>query len=235
MDITASDIYSFYNTKLGQILKRHIRQQINSNINLQGPLSICGYGYTEPYLSFLSKQENENQYVECIPDFLDGSVNQNLNYDQKNIHEYFLPLEPSSTDVVISTHLLELVEKPKSSIEEVWRILKPNGIFIAVVPRRAGLWTRYDNNPFGYGRSYSSMQFRELIKNYMVLDNKKSFIHFPPWNHYLNYKFHPTLEKTGEIIFPFIGGLMVLVCKKIVYATNKKRQNKIPIKNIVTT
>ncbi len=235
MDITASDIYSFYNTKLGQILKNYIQYHINSQIKQIEPLAICGYGYTEPYLSYFSKQESQNTFIDLIPEFLDGSVNQTLNYDQKTIHEYFLPLDPSSVDLVISTHLLELVEKPKSSIEEVWRVLKPNGLFIAVVPRRAGLWTRYDNNPFGYGRSYSSMQFRELIKNHMVLESKKSFIHFPPWNHYLNYKFHQTLEKTGEVIFPFIGGLMILVCKKIVYATNKKYSKKIPIKNIVTT
>ena len=83
-----------------------------------------------------------------IPDFLDGSITEKYDFDEKTIHEYFLPLDPSSVDLVISTHLLEFVEKPLSSIEEIWRILKPNGYFIALVPRRSGLWTRYDNNPF---------------------------------------------------------------------------------------
>ena len=67
-------------------------------------------------------------------------------------------------------HLLEFVEKPLSSIEEAWRILKPNGYFIVVLPRRSGLWSRYDNNPFGYGRSYSSRQFKSLIQDFFVLD-----------------------------------------------------------------
>ncbi|GIR65260.1 MAG: hypothetical protein CM15mP70_03670 [Pelagibacteraceae bacterium] len=32
-----------------------------------------------------------------------------------------------------------------------------------------------------------------------------------------------------------MGGLMICVCKKIVYATNKSKSKKIPIKNIVAT
>ena len=140
-----------------------------------------------------------------------------------------------SVDLVISTHLLEFVEKPLSSIEEIWRILKPNGYFIALVPRRSGLWTRYDNNPFGYGRSYSTTQFKSLIEDYLILDQKKSFLHFPPWHHYANYKFHQTIETAGNRIFPYMGGLMICVCKKIVYATNKSKSKKIPIKNIVAT
>ena len=144
-------------------------------------------------------------------------------------------MDPSSVDLVISTHLLEFVEKPLSSIEEIWRILKPNGYFIALVPRRSGLWTRYDNNPFGYGRSYSSTQFKKLIEDYLILDQKKSFLHFPPWHHYINYKFHKTIETAGNSIFPYMGGLMICVCKKIVYATNKSKSKKIPIKNVVIT
>ncbi|GIR65259.1 MAG: hypothetical protein CM15mP70_03660 [Pelagibacteraceae bacterium] len=80
---------------------------------------------------------------------------------------------------MVSTHLLEFVEKPLSSIEEIWRILKPNGYFIALVPRRSGLWTRYDNNPFGHGRSYSTTQFKRLIEDYLILDQKNLFSIFP--------------------------------------------------------
>ena len=144
-------------------------------------------------------------------------------------------MEPSTIDIVISTHLLELVEKPQSSIEEIWRILKPNGYFIAVLPSRSGIWARYDNNPFGFGRSYSSSQFNKLIKDFFVLDQKKFILHFPPWKHYLNYKSHKTFENLGNKFFPYMGGLMFCVCKKIVYAKKPSKRKKIHIKNIVTT
>jgi len=235
MDITASDIYSFYQSALGSIVKRIIRQRIISVLGDISNQSICGYGYTSPYLSYLKKRHADLNITSLIPDFFDGSIGEKYNFDEKNIHEYFLPLDPSSVDLVITTHLLEFVEKPLSSIEEIWRILKPNGYFIALVPRRSGLWARYDNNPFGYGRSYSTAQFKSLIKDYLILDQKKSFLHFPPWHHYANYKFHQTIETAGSRIFPYMGGVMICVCKKIVYATNKSKSKKIPIKNIVAT
>ena len=235
MDINASDIYSFYQTKLGGIVKRIIRQKIMSYLDEVDTNIICGYGYTSPYLSFINKNNASSQVKELRPDFLDGAVQEKYDFEEKAIHEYFIPLEPSTVDVVISSHLLEFVEKPISSIEETWRILKPNGYFITILPRRSGLWSRYDNNPFGYGRSYSSKQFQKLVEDFFVLDNKSSFLHFPPWEHYLNYKTYKTIENIGNNIFPYMGGLMICVCKKIVYAKNLKRQKKIPIKNIVTT
>ena len=169
------------------------------------------------------------------PEFLDGNVKEKYDFDHQIIHEYFLPLDPSSVDVVISTHLLEFVDKPQSSIEEIWRILKPNGLFLTVIPRRSGIWTRYDNNPFGFGRSYSIKQFKSLIQDFLVLDYRKSFLHFPPWDHYLNYKSHRTIEKISDFLFPYMGGLMICVCKKIVYAKSTKKQKKIPIKSFVAT
>ena len=51
-------------------------------------------------------------------------LRKNIDFDEKTIHEYFLPLDPSSVDLVVSTHLLEFVEKPLSSIEEIWRVFK---------------------------------------------------------------------------------------------------------------
>ena len=235
MDISASDIYRFYDSKLGGIVKRAIRQKIIPIISDNHEYDICGYGYVSPYLSFIDKYYNNSKIIELRPDFLDRDISERYNFDQKFIHEYFLPMEPSTIDIIISTHLLELVEKPQSSIEEIWRVLKPNGLFIAVLPRRSGLWARYDNSPFGFGRSYSSSQFNKLIKNFFILDQKKSFLHFPPWRHYINYKSHKTIENLGNKFFPYMGGLMFCVCKKIVYAKKSTKHKKIPIKNIVTT
>ena len=235
MDIGASDIYSFYQTKLGGMVKRIVRQKITSHMDSEVNDIICGYGYTSPYLSFIDKHFERSDVTELRPDFLDGAVKEKHNFNKKIIHEYFIPLEPSTVDAVVSCHLLEFVEKPLISIEEIWRILKPNGYFIAVLPRRSGVWQRYDNNPFGYGRSYSSRQFKNLIADFFVLDKRKSFLHFPPWEHYLNYKAYKSLENIGDKFFPYMGGLMICVCRKIVYAKNPRKQKKIPIKNVLTT
>ena len=235
MDINASDIDSFYQTKLGTIVKRNIRHQLNIYLNSVNDSNVCGYGYTNPFLSFLNKQNKNLKISSLQPEFLGSDVKEKYDFEHQIIHEYFLPLDASSVDVVISTHLLEFVDRPLSSIEEIWRILKPNGLFLIIIPRRSGIWTRYDNNPFGFGRSYSNRQFKSLIQDFLVLDQRKSFLHFPPWDHYLNYKSYRTTEKVGKILFPYMGGLMICACKKIVYAKTSKKQKKIPIKNFVAT
>ena len=61
MDINASDIYSFYQTKLGGIVKRIIRQKIMSYLDEVDTNIICGYGYTSPYLSFINKHNASSQ------------------------------------------------------------------------------------------------------------------------------------------------------------------------------
>ena len=48
-------------------------------------------------------------------------------------------------------------------------------------------------------------------------------------------RFKRTIEKIGKLFFPYMGGLMICVCKKIVYAKSSKKQKKIPIKNFVPT
>ena len=128
MDISASDIYSFYQSKLGGLVKRIIRQKIISSIDKSKHSDVCGYGYVSPYLSFINKHFHQSNVLEFRPDFLDGAIQERVDFNQKFIHEYFLPLEPSMVDIVISTHLLEFVEKPQSSIEEIWRILRPMAI-----------------------------------------------------------------------------------------------------------
>ena len=71
MDINASDIYSFYNSRLGTIVKRNIRHQLNTHLNSVNDSVICGYGYTNPFLSFLSKQNKNLQISSMQPEFLD--------------------------------------------------------------------------------------------------------------------------------------------------------------------
>ena len=137
MDISASDIYSFYQSKLGTLVKRTIRQKIISCIDPTKHNDFCGYGYVSPYLSFINKHFTQSNVEELRPDFLDGAIQEKVDFNQKFIHEYFLPLEPSMVDVVISTHLLEFVEKPQSSIEEIWRILKPVSYTHLTLPTKA--------------------------------------------------------------------------------------------------
>jgi|TARA_B110000093_G_scaffold175640_1_gene210205 SAM-dependent methyltransferase len=236
MEISASTIYDFYNSELGKIVKQETIKNLSEVTEGLHFNKVCGLGYTSPYMHFLKKNNPQSIFHEMFPDFLGAIIKDNFNFKQEAVDEYSLPIEPSTVDVIILSHILELVERPETVIEEAWRVLKPNGLLISIVPRRAGLWTRYDNNPFGFGRSFSKKQLRYLLDSLFYSENSCYYLYTPPWNNFFNYKLSFFLEKIGSITVPFLSGLKIEVSKKIFYAkSNKRKKNSSLQRDLATT
>ncbi len=86
---------------------------------------------------------------------------------------YQIPLDASSMDVIILSHVLEHLEEPDTALAEISRVLKPSGTFI--VPMHHGYTTDETHRIF-----YQPKQLAELAQkhNYHV----KSISIFPiPW------------------------------------------------------
>ena len=226
MEISASTILDFYNSQLGKIVELETANNLLKAINKHQAKKICGLGYTYPYLDFLKESYPQALFHEMSPDFLGSIKKENLSFKQEVVDEYCLPIEPSTIDIMVFSHILELVERPETVIEEAWRVLKPNGILISIVPRRAGLWTRYDNNPFGYGRSFSKKQLTYLLNPFFYLDGSSYYLYTPPWKNFANYRLSPLVEKIGPITVPFLSGLKMQVSKKIVYVKSNLKIKK---------
>ncbi len=47
---------------------------------------------------------------------------------------YSTPFESNSVDIVISSHVFEHLDDPKKALKEIFRVLKPGGVFIIDVP-----------------------------------------------------------------------------------------------------
>lgn len=226
MEISASSIHGFYSSQLGKIVQQETIKKLSEALKGHYLSKVCGLGYTSPYLNYLKGVNPNSIFHEMFPDFLGAIIDENTGFKQEAVDEYYLPIEPSTIDVVILSHILELVEKPETVIEEAWRVLKPNGILISIVPRRAGSWTRYDNNPFGFGRSFSQKQLGYLTELFFYSENSYYYLYSPPWNNLLNYKLSSLVEKIGPLTFPFLSGLKMEVSKKIIYAKPNQRKKK---------
>ena len=68
-----------------------------------------------------------------LNDFEIGNLCTSCNFGVANINE--IPFEESSLDAVICSEVLEHVDSPQKSIEELIRVLKPGGILALSVPR----------------------------------------------------------------------------------------------------
>ena len=101
-----------------------------------------------------------------------------------------IPIENSSLDAVVCSEVLEHVDSPKESIQELVRVLKPGGIMALSVPRYLPelicwkLSKEYSKTPGGHVRIFKHSQLRDLAENNGL--QYKSFhwahgLHSPYW------------------------------------------------------
>ena len=82
-----------------------------------------------------------------------------------------IPIENSSLDAVVCSEVLEHVDSPKESIQELVRVLKPGGIMALSVPRYLPelicwkLSKEYSKTPGGHVRIFKHSQLRDLAEN----------------------------------------------------------------------
>ena len=82
-----------------------------------------------------------------------------------------IPIENSSLDAVVCSEVLEHVDSPKESIQELVRVLKPGGIMALSVPRYLPelicwkLSKEYSKTPGGHVRIFKHSQLRDLAVN----------------------------------------------------------------------
>jgi SAM-dependent methyltransferase len=141
-----------------------------------------------------------------------------------------LPLPDGSVDRLLLAHALEAVERPDALLQEVWRIIAPEGRVIVIVPSRRGLWARTDGTPFGQGLPYSKTQLRELFHRAIlspIFWGEALF--FPPLSRRFLIRSAPAIERVGAALsFPFAGVHIVEGIKQVhrpieTHAVIKKR------------
>lgn len=127
------------------------------------------------------------------------------------------PIDTGHIDKLVVMHGLETSEHPSALLEEIWRVLGPGGRAVFVVPNRAGLWSRTDSTPFGYGRPYSLRQLEaQLRKHRFVTERTLSTLFQPPLHNRFWRKSATMVERIGHKI-PIVaagGVLMVEVTKQ---------------------
>ena len=77
-----------------------------------------------------------------------------------------LPLPDGCIDRILIVHGLEFSEQRRAMLEEVWRVMKPNGRILVLVPNRHGLWARAEATPFGHGSQFSASQLGRLLREH---------------------------------------------------------------------
>lgn len=130
------------------------------------------------------------------------------------------PIETGHVDKLVVMHGLETSERPSQLLEECWRTLGPGGRALFIVPNRAGLWSRSDRTPFGYGHPYTLGQLETLLKRHQFLPERHlSALYQPPSARRFWRKSGPLFERVGaRIPAIFAGGVVIVEASKRVQA-----------------
>ena len=163
MPLDVTDLRSFYASPLGGVVRRVLGDVVAARWDTLVGQSVLGLGYALPYLE--GRRDEAMRMMAFFPATL-GAVSWPAQgaSSASLVETDLLPLPDASIDRALLVHCLEATENPRLALEEIWRVLTPQGRMIVVVPSRRGIWARVDGTPFGQGQPFSRSQLRDMLR-----------------------------------------------------------------------
>lgn len=218
MSMDAARLKAFYQTPLGQQVRRHLALLIRSHWPTISRQTVLGIGFASP---FLGSFRREAKCVGCMMPARQGVLvwPANGHCNTLLVEESKWPLADNSVDRLVAVHSLEHARNSSALLREMWRILSPEGTLMIIVPNRIGLWCRTDATPFGYGLPFSRGQLETLLTEALFTPiDWKGALYFPPIDSRPTIKLTSPLEKLGHRLPQLMSGLIVVEARKDVAA-----------------
>lgn len=229
MHLDVEDLRDFYATPLGQIVRRTVSRHVRARWPRAPNATILGVGFATPYLGSF---RGEAARVCALMPATQGALvwPHNDKCLTALAEETLLPIPDNSIDRLLVVHGLEVAERERSLLRELWRVLAPDGRLLLVVPNRRGLWARFDSTPFGQGRPYSKGQLEGLLRDALFTPVEwSSALHIPPVGRRVVLRTSTVAERVGARISPAFAGVIIVEATKelVAPAGRKSRVRKI--------
>ena len=217
MDIV--DLREYYATSLGKATQRLITAKLAGDLPHDPQATVLGLGYATPYLD--KSRESALRQLAFMPARRGvihwpeiGPVSSAL------VDELDLPLGDNAVDTALVIHCLEFTDSPEELLQEVWRVLTPQGKLLLVVPNRSSLWAMRDISPFGHGQPFSRRQLQGLLRSAQFSITRFEYaLVMPPSKRLAGSAFARGLEKLGAAAaLRGISGALIIEAQKQVYA-----------------
>jgi SAM-dependent methyltransferase len=201
------NVYGKYGLELEKTLVAQCLSQLSAQYLLQ---------IGDPFLSSLSDDSKARQRIFLEPTRSSSSfIKPPLAFCQGFAET--LPFEGTSLDVVFLAHALEVVSNPKKTLEEIYRVLVPEGYLLVTGFQPALLWGLYQKKYFKPQRQRASVGLSVLRSWLLEYDfeiiSGKLFC-FTPFILGLLGIQSPFLEKIGPFSCPFLGSMYLLLVQK---------------------
>ncbi|GAA6206865.1 hypothetical protein NBRC116601_01580 [Cognatishimia sp. WU-CL00825] len=223
MHLDVKDLRNFYyRSALGRAAQKAVRDETLQLWPDATGQTMVGFGFSvpllRPYLPTARKVVGLMPAPQGVMPWPAGMPNVSVLCE-----ETLWPLETGRVDRLIMMHGLENSERPTDLLDEAFRVLGPGGRALFIVPHRAGLWSRSDATPFGYGRPYSTGQLEAQLRRHGFMPERHRTTLFQPPSHKRFWrKTGQFWESTGRAMSPVVsGGVLMVEASKRVYAPNR--------------
>ncbi|MBJ6372233.1 class I SAM-dependent methyltransferase [Sedimentitalea arenosa] len=216
MHLDVQDLRNFYyRSTLGRAAQASVRGRMLELWPEAKGQTVAGFGFAVPLLRpYLA----ESRRVIALMPAPQGVMPWPAGMPNVSVlsEETLWPIETGRIDRLVVMHGLETSEHPSHLLEECWRVLGPGGKALFIVPNRAGLWSRSDRTPFGYGRPYTLGQLETQIKRHQFQPERHAAaLYQPPSARRFWLKSGSLFEKYGSrlpTVFP--GGVFMVEALK---------------------
>ena len=188
----------YYRSTLGRAVQKVIRDEL---VRLWPPMrgeTIAGFGFAAP---LLRPYLQDARRVMALMPGPQGVMQWPFGLPNVSVlcEETAWPIETGRVDRLVMLHGLETSAAPEAILAEAWRVLGPGGRLMVIVPARAGLWSRSDATPFGFGRPYSTQQLDGQLRCFGFTPQRVSpVLHQPPLQGRFWLRAGPMIERMGR-------------------------------------
>jgi len=224
MHTDIGDLRSFYRTAQGEVVRRRLAAEIQRFWGDVSGLDVAAVGYGVPYArSFLDQAARVTLLMPAtqgVGPWPAGRGNVTALVD-----ETALPLRDQSIDRMLLIHAIEPSDALRGLMDEVFRVLKPMGQVLAVVPNRRGFWARRETTPFGTGRPFTRGQLAALFEqSQFAVEGWSHVLFVPPYAGRFFLRTASAWEQFGAVLWPGFSGLIVMSATKQIYGLKAVRR-----------
>lgn len=217
MHLDVQDLRNFYyRSTLGRAAQKAVRDQLLALWPEAHGQTVVGFGFAVPLLRPYIDQARR---VTALMPGPQGVMPWPAGLPNLSVlcEETMWPIETGHVDRLIVLHGLETSEQPTALLEECFRVLGPGGKVMFIVPNRAGLWSRSDRTPFGFGRPYTFSQLETQLKRHHFMPERTATTLYQPPSHRRFWR------KTGDLWEKLGANLSVVVAGGVIMVEASKR------------
>lgn len=159
------DYDDWFNTKIGDFVDRIETDLLFKYLDPKSDMKIldlgCGTGNLTYKLANLGCNVTGIDISEkMLEEAMRKSVNGNGTVDFYKMNGDNIDFEDNSFDCVISNAAFEFIENPEEVLQELFRVLKPNGIVVIGTIQKHGEWANFYSSDFCKGTAYEKAIFK---------------------------------------------------------------------------